>query len=184
MTKIIGLSGSLRQGSFNTAVLRAAQELAGDNIDFSLATLHEIPLYDGDLEKQSGIPAAVNELRERIAGSDGLLIATPEYNNSIPGVLKNGIDWLSRRPDTDPHVFQDLPVALLGASPGGFGTILAQNAFLPILRTLKTKPWFAGRLMVSKASTKISDDGELTDEETRKLLSEFVAGFARFAAAR
>jgi NAD(P)H-dependent FMN reductase len=184
MTKIIGLSGSLRRKSFNTSLLRAAQALAGDGIEFEIATLHDIPVYDGDLEERDGIPQAVNVLRERIANSNGLLIATPEYNNSTPGVLKNGIDWLSRRPTKAPHVFQDLPVACIGASPGGFGTLLAQNALLPVLRTLQTRPWFAGRLMVSKAAAKFSADGELTDEATRELLREFVKGFAKFAKER
>ncbi len=184
MTKIIGLSGSLRRKSINTSLLRAAQALAGDGIEFEIATLHDIPVYDGDLEERDGIPQAVNVLRERIANSSGLLIATPEYNNSTPGVLKNGIDWLSRRPTKAPHVFQDLPVACIGASPGGFGTLLAQNALLPVLRTLQTRPWFAGRLMVSKAAAKFSADGELTDEATRDLLEEFVKGFAKFAKER
>lgn len=184
MTKILGLSGSLRRQSFNTSLLRAAQALAGDAIKFEIATLHDIPLYDGDLEERDGIPEPVNLLRERIAQSDGLLIATPEYNNAIPGVLKNGIDWLSRRPGKAPQVFQDLPVAWLGASPGGFGTLLAQNALLPVLRTLQTRPFFAGRLLVSKAAAKFGADGELTDEATRNLLEKFVKDFARFARAQ
>lgn len=184
MTRIIGLSGSLRKKSFNTALLTAAEPLVDDNVDYEVATLHGIPLYDGDLEKRDGIPQAVTKLREKIAASDGLLIATPEYNNSVPGVLKNAIDWLSRRPDEKPHVFKDLPVAILGASPGGFGTTLAQTAFLPILRTLSTQAWFGGRLLVSKAATLVDDDGKLTDEQTLERLAEFVNNFAGFAAAR
>ncbi|MGB5353537.1 MAG: NADPH-dependent FMN reductase [Woeseia sp.] len=183
MTKILGLSGSLRKNSFNTAILRAAKTVAGDDIRIEIATLHGIPLYDGDLEESDGIPESVGALRERIAASDGLLIATPEYNNCIPGVLKNGIDWLSRRPTTDPHVFKGLPVAVLGASPGGFGTILAQNALLPVLRTLQAEPWFGGRLLVSQAGTKIKD-GELADDQTRSQVAAFVQGFAAFIAQR
>lgn len=181
MTKIIGLTGSLRRQSFNTSLLRAAQSLAGNDVEFEIVTLHKIPVYDGDLEERDGIPDPVRALRERIASSDGLLIATPEYNNSIPGVLKNGIDWLSRRPTKAPHVFQNLPVAVTGASPGGFGTLLAQNALLPVLRTLQTRPWFGGRLMVSHAAAKFSPEGELIDEATRDLLENFVRGFAKFA---
>ncbi len=184
MTKIIGLSGSLRRASFNTAVLRAAAEVADDDVELEVATLHGIPLYDGDLEQRDGIPDAVNQLRERIAGSAGLLIATPEYNNSIPGVLKNGIDWLSRRPDERPHVFSNLPIAVLGASPGGFGTILAQNAWQPVLRTLNTQAWYGGRLMISKVKSLCNEAGELTDEDTRKRLASFINNFAKFAAER
>ena len=184
MTKIIALSGSLRKKSFNTALLRTASQVAGDDIDIDVATLHDIPLYNGDLEKREGIPSSVNDLRTRIEAADGLLIATPEYNSSIPGVLKNGIDWLSRRPDERPHVFSNLPIAVIGASPGGFGTILAQNAWQPVLRTLSTQAWFGGRLMVSKAGNVFDDDGQLTDDDVRKRLKSFVEGFAAFAASR
>ncbi len=180
MTRILGLSGSLRRDSFNTALLRAAAEVAGDGVEIDIATLHGIPLYDADLEDREGIPASVNDLRRRIAGSDGLLIATPEYNNSIPGVVKNGIDWLSRRPGEDPHVFVDLKVAIIGASPGGFGTILAQNAWLPVMRTLQVRQWFGGRLQVSRAGKLFDEDSRLADDDVRERLKSFVDGFAGF----
>ena len=96
MTRILGISGSLRAGSFNTALLRAAQQVAGDGIAFDAVTLHGIPLYDGDAEARDGLPAAVTTLKDRIIASDGVLLVTPEYNNGIPGVFKNAIDWLSR----------------------------------------------------------------------------------------
>ncbi|MGH8035119.1 MAG: NADPH-dependent FMN reductase, partial [Lysobacterales bacterium] len=147
MTTIIGLSGSLRAASFNTALLRAAEASFPGIIE--QASIRGIPLYDADLESREGVPAEVEALKERIARAGGLLIASPEYNNSIPGVLKNTVDWLSRPPDDIPRVFYGKPVAVMGASPGGFGTILAQNAWLPILRTLRTRPWLEGRLMVS-----------------------------------
>lgn len=182
MTKIVGLSGSLRKASYNTALLRAAAEVADDEVDVDVATLDGIPLYDGDLEKRDGIPDAVNELRRRIAEADGLLIATPEYNNSMPGVLKNGVDWLSRRPDKNPHVFDGLAVAVIGASPGGFGTILAQSSWLPVLRTLQARQWHAGRLQVSGAGKVFDADGALVDDDVRKRLRQFVNGFAKFAA--
>ena len=91
MVRILGISGSLRAGSFNTALLRAAQELAVPGMELELATLHGIPLYDGDLEQRDGVPAAVQALKARVLASDGLLLATPEYNNGIPGVFKNAI---------------------------------------------------------------------------------------------
>ena len=180
MNTIIGLSGSLRAGSFNTALLRAAAGVMPEGVQLLVKTMHGIPLYDGDVEANSGIPAAVRELGDAIANSDGLLLATPEYNNSIPGPFKNAIDWLSRIEDGPRPVFAGKPVAVVGASPGGFGTLLAQNAWLPVLRTLETRPWFGGRLLVPRAVGMFNADGQLVDEGTRKKLGEFLAGFARF----
>ncbi|NMM79065.1 NADPH-dependent FMN reductase [Acidovorax sp. SRB_24] len=177
MTTIIGLSGSLRAGSYNTALLRAAASLMPAGAKLDIATLHGIPLYDGDDEAQSGIPLAVQQLKERIVASDGLLLVTPEYNNSMPGVLKNGIDWLSRPGSDIPRVFGNRPVAVMGASPGGFGTILAQNAWLPVLRTLGTRPWFGARLMVSRAGQVFNESGEMTDEKMKSQLQQFLQGF-------
>ncbi len=177
MTRILGLSGSLREGSFNTALLRAAATLMPAGTGLDLATLHGIPLYDGDAEARDGIPAAVTALKQQIIDSDALLIASPEYNNSIPGVLKNGIDWLSR-PATDiARVFGNRPVAVIGASPGGFGTILAQNAWLPVLRTLGMRPWFGARLMVSRAGQVFGDGGAMVDEKMKAQLQQFLQGF-------
>jgi chromate reductase len=184
MVKLVGISGSLRAASFNSALLRAAIELTPTGVELIVGDIRAIPLYDGDLEASDGIPAAVSTLKDLIAASDGLLIATPEYNNSIPGVLKNAVDWLTRPANDIPQVFGGRPVAVMGASPGGFGTILGQNAWLPVLRTLGTDPWFGGRLMVSRASGLFGPNGELTDEATRKNLRVFLEGFATFAASR
>ncbi len=180
MTRILGISGSLRAGSYNTALLRAARALAGDGVELDIATLHGIPLYDGDVEQREGLPAAVVELKARIQACDGLLLATPEYNNGIPGVFKNAIDWLSRPASDIPDVFGDRPVALIGASPGSFGTILSQNAWLPVLRMLGTRLWTGGRLLVSRAGELIDERGELADPALRQRLADFVQGFARF----
>jgi len=177
---IIGLSGSLRSASFNTALLRAARELAPDDLKVEIASLRDVPLYDGDLEAASGVPAAVQALKNQIASADGLLLATPEYNASIPGVFKNAIDWLSR-PTTDiARVFGDRPVALMGATPGPGGTILAQAAWLQVLRTLGTRPWCGPRMMVSRADTVFDADGRLTDESLQKRMRAFLEGFSRF----
>ena len=136
MTRILGLSGSLRKGSFNTALLRAAAALMPAGASLDVVTLHGIPLYDGDAEARDGIPAAVTALKQRIVDSDALLIATPEYNNGMPGVLKNGIDWLSRPPADIARVFGQRHVAVIGASPGGFGTIVAQRLAAGVARAL------------------------------------------------
>src|SRR5215211_3945324 len=142
MTTIVGLSGSLRRSSFNSSLLRVAAELAPVDTRVEIASIRDIPLYDGDVEAESGIPAPVGQLKDRIAGADGLLLVTPEYNNSIPGVFKNAIDWLTRPPADIARVFGGRPVAVMGATPGPGGTILAQAAWLPVLRTLGTLPWF------------------------------------------
>ena len=180
MTRLLGISGSLRKGSFNTALLRAATEMLPAETTLDVRTLHGVPLYDGDLELSGGIPPAVSVLKEAFAAADGVVLATPEYNNSIPGVFKNGIDWLSRPPADAARLFAGKPVALIGASPGGFGTILAQNAWLGVLRTLGTRPWFGGRLMASRAGSLFDDAGGLKDPATRKQLQEYLLGFVEF----
>jgi chromate reductase len=180
MTKLIGLSGSLRQGSFNSGLLRAAAQVMPEGAELTIATIRGIPLYDGDVEAAEGIPEPVRALKESIAAADGLLLATPEYNNSIPGVFKNAIDWLSRPPADIKRVFGGKPLALLGASPGGFGTILSQNAWLPVFRTLGAEFWCEGRLLVSRAREKFDNDGVLSDQQVREQLRAFVEGFVAF----
>jgi NAD(P)H-dependent FMN reductase len=165
--KIVGISGSLRKGSYNTALLRAAVGLMPQGAELEIGSIAGIPLYDGDLEAAQGIPTAVQLLKNSIAEAQGLLLVTPEYNNSIPGVFKNAIDWLSRPSSDIAKVFGDRPVGVIGASPGGFGTILAQNAWLPVLRTLGTRPFFGGRLQVSRAGNVFNEAGELTDDAIR-----------------
>jgi len=173
---IIALSGALRRASYNTALLRAAAALAPDGVTIDVRTLHGIPLYDGDLEAE-GIPAAVTALREAIRAADGLLIATPEYNNSIPGVLKNGLDWLSRPSGEGARLFGGRPVAVVGATPGGFGTVQAQDAMLSVLRAFGCDAWFGGRLMLSHASAAFDADGHLTEEKLLNQLRSFIEGF-------
>ncbi len=184
MAKLIGLSGSLRRASFNTALLRAAAGLMPVGSELTVHTIQGIPLYDADAEAAAGIPQSVMDLKAAIAGADGLLLATPEYNNSIPGVTKNAIDWLTRPPADIPRVFGGKPIAVIGATPGGFGTILAQNEWLPVLRYLGTKPWFGGRLLVSHAHTLFDENGNLTDDKTREQLRQFMLGFVEFTQGR
>jgi NAD(P)H-dependent FMN reductase len=180
MAKLIGISGSLRRGSFNTALLRAATELVPSGVELVAETLHGIPLYDGDVETTYGLPERVTELKEAIAAADGLLLATPEYNNSIPGVFKNAMDWLSRPAADIPRIFAGRPVAVIGASPGGFGTILSQNAWLPVLRTLGTRPWFGGRLLVSRAGTVFDEAGRIINATTKEQLRHFIESYVAF----
>ncbi len=183
MTNIVGIAGSLREGSYNAALLRAAAGVMPTGATLAVCTIRGIPLYDADVEAQSGIPPEVVALKDMIAEADGLLLASPEYNNSIPGVFKNAVDWLSRPPADIPRVFGGKPVALMGASPGGFGTILAQSAWLPVLRTLGTTPWFGSSLMVSRAHEAFGTDGVLSDDALRRRLGQFVEGFVGFVRA-
>lgn len=177
MTTLIALSGLLRRASLNTALLHAAAALAPAGVAVEVRTLHGIPLYDGDVEAL-GIPDAVTELREAIRAADGLLIATPEYNNAIPGVLKNGLDWLSRPSGEGTRLFGGRPTALIGATPGGFGTVQAQDAMLSVLRAFGCDCWFGGRLMLSKAHTLFDAEGRLPAGPAADQLAAFMAGFA------
>jgi len=178
--KLLGLTGSLRAGSYNTALLRAAVALNDDTLHIEPMTLHGIPLYDGDVEQRDGTPPAVRALKERILAAQGLLLVSPEYNNGVPGVFKNAVDWLSRKTPGLPDVFAQRPVAVIGASPGGFGTVLAQAHWLPVLRTLGAQVYSSGRVAVSRAGTAFDTDGRLTDEKVAATLRDFVQGFARY----
>lgn len=180
MIRMVGISGSLRKYSFNAGLLRAAAESAPENCTLSIESISGIPLYNADIEAQEGIPAAVAGLKDRIAAADGLLLVTPENNNSIPGVFKNAIDWLSRPPEDRSRVFGNRPIGLMGATPGNFGTAFSQYAWLPVLRVLGAQVW-SGRLMwVGGAMKKFDDQGNLTDESVKKQLAKYMSGFAEF----
>ena len=176
-TTILGLSGSLRRASFNAGLLRAAAELAPDGVRVEIGSIRDVPLYDGDLEAAEGLPQAVQRLQAQLAAADGVLLVSPEYNNGIPGVFKNAIDWMSRGPGL--KMWAGKPVAVIGASPGGFGTVMGQAHWLPVLRTLNAAHWAGGRLMVSRAGDLFDADGTLTDAASRERLAAFLQGFAR-----
>ena len=184
MITVIGFSGSLRRGSYNAAVLRAAGSLMPSDSELRIESIAGIPLYDGDDEAAHGVPDLVSRLKDAIVAADGLLLVTPEYNNSIPGVAKNAIDWFSRPVRDIARVFGGKPVAIAGASPGGFGTILSQNAWLPVFRTLGADLWSGGRLLVSRAGQVIDANGEITDAATRDNIRKFMEGFVAYVRAR
>jgi len=182
MTTIIGLSGSLRKGSFNAGLLRAAAVAAPEGCTVEIESIRGIPLYDADVEAEAP-PVLVTELQEKIDKADGLLLVSPEYNQSIPGVFKNAIDWLSSFGTGGDKIFRDLPVGLIGASPSWSGTINAQSAWLPVFRGLSVKPYLGAVLYVSGARAKFDEEGGLADSAVRDKLTGWMAGFAEFVAA-
>jgi chromate reductase, NAD(P)H dehydrogenase (quinone) len=180
MLTVIGISGSLRQGSYNTALLRAAALLVPANSQLELASIREFPLYNADDEVAHGIPEPVSRLKDAIAAADGLLLATPEYNNSIPGVAKNAIDWLTRPAADSARVFGRKPVGVVGASAGMFGTILSQSAWLPVFRALGAQLWTGDRLLVPRAATVFGADGKIVDPAAQERLVKYLTGFVAY----
>jgi chromate reductase, NAD(P)H dehydrogenase (quinone) len=177
MTKpihVLALSGSLRQDSHNTAALHAAAELAPAGMTIQLYDLAAIPLYNEDV-RAAGEPAAVRDLRAAIAAADAVLIATPEYNYSIPGVLKNAIDWVSRPPAPPLH---DKPVAIMGASGSGFGTVRAQLHLRQILAWTNAHPLNRPEVHIARAGEKFDAAGRLTDEATRESIAALLQALA------
>jgi len=179
---VIAFSGSLRRGSYNTQLLRAAETMFPPPVSVEIVSIREIPLLDDDVLTEHGVPDVVRQLKEKIAVADGLLLATPEYNNSLPGVAKNAIDWLSRPFADIPRVFGGLPVATIGVTPGRGGTILSQAAWLPVWWALGAQPWLGGRVQLSNAA-QLFDENGLHDGAARTRLERFVQGFAEFVVA-
>jgi chromate reductase, NAD(P)H dehydrogenase (quinone) len=171
--RILGISGSLRRGSFNTGVLRAALELAPPGMTIETCDISAIPLYNEDVREQ-GFPPPVAELRARIKDADGLLLVTPEYNYSIPGVLKNAIDWASRPPE---QPFEGKPIGIMGASAGAMGSGRAQyhlrQCFVFLNGLVMNRP----EVMVPAAQTKFDPSGKLTDQATRDFISAHLTAF-------
>ncbi len=161
---IFGFAGSLREGSYNKALLRAALELLPEGARLEIFDLKDIPPFNQDLEETP--PERVKEFKKRINMADALLIATPEYNYSIPGVLKNAIDWASR--PYDDNVFENKPVALMSASDGMLGGARAQYHLRQTLVALNMHPLNRPEVIVASASEKIDENGRVTDDKTRK----------------
>lgn len=176
---LIAISGSLRAASLNTRLIDLMALVAPDGIEVHKALLKDIPLYDGDLEEQDGIPAAVESLRARIKAADGLIIVTPEYNAGMPGVLKNALDWLTRPGSEMKPTFGHRPTALAGATPGVFGTAFAQAGSLINLRQLGCH-LYPDYLRVSRADQLMPEGGDV-DSKLREQVAAFVRGFAAFA---
>ncbi len=177
--RILALSGSFRSGSYNQALIRAARELAPGYVQIVDFDLRTVPFYDGDLEAQ-GDPEEVTALKEAVARADALLIATPEYNGSVPAVLKNAIDWASRRPPDSP--LKDKPAAVMGASPSGGGTWRAQAYLREILDRAGADVVGEPSLYLARAFEHATD-GRLTSEDAREAVREIVAGLVGAVAA-
>ena len=175
--QIVGVVGSLRRGSYNQSLLRAAQELAPAGMHIRIHDLSEIPLFSEDIER-AAIPPAVASLREAVAQADGFLAATPEYNHGVPGVMKNAIDWLSRPPGKS--VLIGKPAAIMGASPGIIGTARAQSQLRQSFVFTNTPVLLQPEVLVGRAHEKFATDGRLTDDSTRKFLVLFLEEFARW----
>jgi chromate reductase len=175
--RILGFAGSLRRGSFNRGLLRAAVEQTPSGAVIETFDLAPIPLYNEDV-RTAGYPAPVVEFRRKLAEADAILIATPENNYSVPGVLKNAIDWASRPPD---QPLKQKPVGIMGASNGGFGTVRGQQALRIVLHAVECFTMPKPELMVSRAQNLCDQDGNLTDAETRKKVLAQVEGLIVWA---
>jgi chromate reductase, NAD(P)H dehydrogenase (quinone) len=171
--KVLGISGSLRKASLNTAVLRACAELAPSDMKITVYDgLGDIPMYNQEI-LDAGVPASVQRLRDAIDGADGLLLACPEYNFSISGPMKNAIDWMSRLPK---QPFQDKPIAVVSASGGPLGGARVQYDVRRVLGQLWGHVMPRPEVFVGSAQTKFDAQGKLTDETTKKFLTDLLAG--------
>ncbi len=170
---VLGFAGSLRKNSYNRALLRAAQELMPDGTHLSIFDLSHIPLYNAELDQDGIRPPSVELFKQAIATANALLIATPEYNHSMPGVLKNALDWASRPAFTSPLTGK--PAAIMGATGGMWGTIRAQDDLRNVLtatgmHVILRRP----EILVAQAAQKFDEQGRLVDETTRALLSQLL----------
>ncbi len=169
--QLVGICGSLRKGSFNRKLLKAAAELLPDDVSMEIVLIDDIPLYNGDfdlpLAKERPVP--VEHLRKKLANADGILISSPEYNHSIPGLLKNAIDWASRGEDSP---LLKKPIAVIGTTTGMWGTVSMQTAFHPIFVFLDMKPVYKPEVLVARADQKFDKEGRLIDETAKKLVRQ------------
>lgn len=179
--KLIAISGSLRKGSFSTALLRAAEQALPEGTVMELVSIADIPVYNEDLDGEDK-PAAVTQLKEAVAAADGLLIATPEYNYSLPGGLKNALDWLSR--PAFKSVLAHKPAAIMSVSKGSTGGVRAQAQLKQVLAAVLAETYPAPELMVPVAHEVFSDAGALTDEGVKTRLHRFITEYQAWIEAR
>ena len=172
---ILGLAGSLRRGSYNRALLRAAAGLAPEGMTIEMFDLADVPLYNGDVEAE-GDPDGVVRLKRAIAAADGVLMATPEYNHGVPAVMKNAVDWASRPPRAAP--LGGKPVGIIGASPGITGSARGQSQLRQAFEFTDSYCMPQPELLVFKAHEKFDPDGRLIDAATGEHLSRYLAAFA------
>src|SRR5690349_5440837 len=174
---VLGIAGSLRRASYNRGLIRAAVEVAPPGVRVETHELSEIPLFNADVEAL-GDPEPVRQFKEAIARADALLIATPEYNHCVPGVLKNAIDWASRPPRRS--VLSNRPVAIMGASTGGGGTARAQAHLRDGLAYTGGLVLPQPEVLVPFAASRFDEDGNLHDEETRRAIRELVVALGEW----
>ena len=175
--QILGVAGSLRDGSLNKALLRAAVGLAPAGMAIEVFDLAQVPLYNGDVEAD-GDPPSVQALKQAIEAADGVLLATPEYNHGVPGVMKNAVDWASRPPRGAP--LGGKPVGLIGASPGITGTARGQSQLRQAFEFTNSYCMPQPELLVFKAHEKFDAEGRLTDAGTAEYLQRYLAAFAEW----
>jgi chromate reductase, NAD(P)H dehydrogenase (quinone) len=172
---VLGISGSLRQGSYNAMALRAARKLAPAGMQITIGDIRPIPLYDDDVRAQ-GFPPAVQALKDQVRAADAILLVTPEYNFSIPGVLKNTLDWLSRPPEPP---FEGKVVAIMGASPGPVGTARVQYHLRQVMVFLNAFVVNKPEVFISSCVGKFNEQGELTDETTAKFIGDLLVSLQK-----
>ncbi|MGE0237993.1 MAG: NADPH-dependent FMN reductase [Parvibaculaceae bacterium] len=172
MMKLLAITGALRKDSFNTQLLRAVKELAPPEMAIEIVTLRGVPLYDGDEEDKHGVPASVKALQDKVKQADGVIISTPEYNFSVPGVLKNGLDWMSR----SGNPFKWKRVGVMGASEGPVGTARSQYHLRQNLVGLEAITMPKPEIFVALAPSKFAN-GKLTDEATKKVIVTWLNAF-------
>jgi chromate reductase len=176
---ILAVPGSLRKHSYNRGLARAAQECTPDGVTVAIAEIGDIPLYNADLDNDTDRPEAVTRFKEQIAAADALLLVTPEYNYSVPGTLKNAIDWASRPPAHTP--LRHKPVGIVGAAGGGFGTVRAQLAWRQVFVFTDSPVMLKPELFVSRAAQHFDEEGNLTDDDLREQLQGYLEALVHWA---